>query len=105
MREIRYRPRATFDLESIVVYLGEVQKSPASAQRIYQSVQEAIALLGDMPTLGKPFSDDSLDRKNYRSYLAGSYRVFYTFGEESLTVWRVVHTRQDIDDYAFVDWE
>ena len=85
MREIRYRPRATFDLESIV--------------------QEAIALLGDMPTLGKPFSDDSLDRKNYRSYLAGSYRVFYTFGEESLTVWRVVHTRQDIDDYAFVDWE
>ena len=70
MREIRYRPRATFDLESIVVYLGEVQKSPASAQRTYQSVQEAIALLGDMPTLGKPFSDDSLDRKNYRSYLA-----------------------------------
>ena len=31
--------------------------------------------------------------------------VFYTYDEEFLTVRRVIHTRQDIDDFALIDWE
>ena len=37
-----YRPRAAYDLESIVIYLGEVQKVPKSARKVYDSIVEAI---------------------------------------------------------------
>ena len=37
--------------------------------------------------------------------LSANYRVFYTYDEEFLTVRRVIHTRQDIDDFALIDWE
>ena len=58
-----------------------------------------------MPTLGRPFIDESLSRRDIRSWLVGNYRVFYTYDEEFLTVRRVIHTRQDIDDFALIDWE
>lgn len=53
-----------------------------------------------MPTMGKPFSDDNLDRKMYRTWLVEHHRIFYSFDDEWLTVWRIVHTSQDIDNYA-----
>lgn len=105
MRTIRYRPRAAFDLESIVVYLGEVQHAPAVAKHLYEELINTVASLSELPTLGKPFFDEAFDRKAFRSFLVSDYCVFYTFGNEALTVWRVIHTRQDIDDYALIDWE
>lgn len=105
MREPIYRPRAAFDLESIVVYVGEVCRNPDAARQTYTSIGAAVKDLCAMPTLGRPFADEALNRRNFRSWLVGNYRVFYTYNEEFLTVWRVIHTRRDIDDFAFIDWE
>lgn len=104
MREVVYRPRAAFDLESIVIYIGEVRGNRTAARQIYASIKKEVEELTAMPTLGRPFLDDALGRQDFRSWLAGSYRVFYTFDDEALTVWRVIHTRQDIDDFALIDW-
>ncbi len=30
--------------------------------------------------------------------------MLFRSDESSLTVWRVIHNRQEIDDYAFVEW-
>ncbi|MEC4184017.1 type II toxin-antitoxin system RelE/ParE family toxin [Adlercreutzia sp. R21] len=105
MREPVYRPRAAFDLESIIIYVGEVCRNPAAARQIYTSIKTEVQELCAMPTLGRPFIDDSLSRRNFRSWLVGNYRVFYTYDEDFLTVWRVIHSRQDIDDFAFIDGE
>ena len=100
IRHVRYRPRAAVDLESAVVYLGEVRQAPQAAKRLFDGITQALANLCAMPTMGKPFSDDNLDRKMYRTWLVGHHRIFYSFDDEWLTVWRIVHTSQDIDNYA-----
>ena len=64
----------------------------------------AVLLLCEMPDLGKPFEDDRLAVKGRRTHLVGSYRLFYSYSADALTVvWRVIHTARDIDDYALVD--
>ena len=98
-----YRPRASYDIESIVVYIGQVLDSPKAAHAWYDSLKEVVSLLCDMPDLGCPFEDDRLVFKDRRSHLVGSYRLFYSYSSDTLTVWRVVHTTQDMDDYALVD--
>ena len=105
MREPIYRPRAAFDLESIIIYVGEVCRNPVAARQTYTSIKAAVKELCAMPTLGRPFIDESLSRRDIRSWLVGNYRVFYTYDEDFLTVRRVIHTRQDIDDFALIDWE
>lgn len=104
MLEVRYRPRAELDIHSAVLYLGEVLGNPVAARKLYETLVEAIERLRSMPTLGRAFSDDRLEGKDYRSFLVGNYRVFYSFTESELTVWRVVHVRQDIADYEIVGW-
>lgn len=105
MREPVYRPRAAFDLESIIIYVGEVCRNPKAARQTYNDIKAAVRELCSMPTLGRPFMDEALARKSFRTWLVGNYRVFYTYNEELLTVWRVIHTRQEIDDFALIDWE
>lgn len=56
-----------------------------------------------MSDLGRPFDDDRLALYGRRTYLVGKYRMFYSYSDEQLTVWRVVHVSQDLDDYALVD--
>lgn len=97
-----YRPRAACDIESIVVYIGSILDAPQAAKVWYEQLQSALDALGDMPTLGKRFDDDMLSHHDMRTYRVGQYRLFYTFTETTVTVWRVLHTRQDIDDYAIM---
>lgn len=98
-------PPRGLDLESIIIYVGEVCRNPAAARQTYTSIKAAVKELCAMPTLGRPFIDEALGRRDIRSWLVGNYRVFYTYDEEFLTVRRVIHTRQDIDDFALIDWE
>ena len=38
-----------------------------------------------------------------RTYRVGAYRMFYSHDDTTLTVWRVIHMSQDLDDFALVD--
>lgn len=55
-----------------------------------------------MPDLGRPFDDDRLVFKDRRIYRVGSYRLFCSYSADTLTIWRVVHATQDMDDCALV---
>ena len=101
-RSVDYRPRAAYDIESIVVYVGQILGSPRAAKDWYDQLMSTLDSLADLPTLGKRFDDELLSHHDMRTFRVGQYRLFYTFDERTLTVWRVLHTRQDIDDYAIM---
>ena len=103
MREVRIRPRAQLDIESIFIYIALELKEPQAAQGVVDALYAAFERAADLPELGTLFASDDLDRE-YRRTLVKNYWVYYTFDDAELTVWRVFHTRQDIANYALVDF-
>ena len=103
MLAAEYRPRAAYDVESIVTYIGQVLHSPQAARTWYENLKNAVSTLCENPDLGRAFEDDRLSLQGRRTFLVGQYRLFYSHDTEMLTIWRVIHTSQDIDDYAIVD--
>lgn len=101
MREIRIRPRAQLDLESIFIHIGLELGAPGAAQATLEDVYNAFELIADMPTIGMSFESDDLER-NYRRKLVKNYWVYYTFDETHVVIWRVFHARQDIDTHTLV---
>lgn len=98
----QWRPRALCDIESAVAYLGQVLENPLAAKALYERVRDQVDLLCRFPDMGKPFADALLEGRGYRTFLVDQYRLFYTHDDKTLTTWRLVHTRRDIDDYALV---
>lgn len=103
LRTPELRPRAAYDVESIVTYISFILGAPQAAGEWYESFRAALDLLCEQPDLGRAFNDERLRIQGRRTYLVGSYRVFYSYDASSLIVWRVLHTTQDMDDYALVD--
>ena len=103
MRVPELRPRASYDVESIVTYVSFVLGAPRAEEDWYSDFKEELSLLSDQTELGCELSDERLVLSVRRTYLVGKYRVFYSYDAEALTVWRVLHVAQVIDDYAMVD--
>lgn len=103
MLDIELRPRAQLDLESMYIHIAVVLASPKAADKQLDKLYEAFNRLAELPDLGRSMEDSMLSRP-YRRFLCGSYWVFYTYDERTITIWRVFHTSQDIDDYTYVDF-
>lgn len=101
--ELEWRPRAHLDRESIAIYLGIERKSPQSALRAIERIDAALERVRLFPDSGGRFRVDQLAHHDYRTALADPYIIFYRFDETTLTVYRVLHQRQDIDTYAMVE--
>ena len=101
MLEVRIRPRAQLDLESIYLHIAVSQDRPAAADKVLDEIYHAIALTAEFPERGQAYRNESLEH-TYQKVLVGNYWVFYTSGEE-LDVWRVLHARRDIDDATLAD--
>lgn len=87
MRELIYRPRTAFDLESIIVYCRRsIPKSRCHATGLHEHQGSGERELCAMPMLGHPFIDESLNRRIVRSWLVGNYWVFCTYNEDVFTV-------------------
>ena len=85
-----------------MAYLGQVLENPLAAKALYERVRDQVDLLCRFSDMSKPFADALLEGRGYRTFLVDQYRLFYTHDEGTLTIWRFVHTRRDIDDYALV---
>lgn len=105
MREVVYRPRAAYDVESIVTYISVFLRSPQAAEDWYNQLLQTLELPCEQPMLGRQFNDAYLKHHNRRSFLVGNYRLFYSFSADTLTVWRILHTTQDMDDFALIEWD
>lgn len=105
MRELRWRPRARLDRESIAIYLGMECGSPEAALDTIRGIDEAIARALEFPESGRTVRIDDLEHADYRSVVSGKYTVYYRFDDVSLVVYRILHQRRDIDDYALIDFQ
>ena len=103
MLDLAWRPRAHLDRESIAIYLGVECGNPQAALRAMRSIDAVIERVRELPDSGGRFFSEGLDRREYRTALANPYTVYYRYDNETLTVCRVLHQRQDIDDYTFIE--
>lgn len=97
-----WRPRALFDLQSIVVYLGYEKGSPQAAKHVHDGIVAAIERVRLFPEIGKKVAIEELRNEGYRQVPAGSYIVFYRYVDAAIVVYRVLHQRQDVDTYDLV---
>ncbi len=101
---LQWRPRAELDRESIAIYLGIERKNPSAALKAVKTIDAALERACLFPDSGGRFRMDQLEHREYRTALANPYTVFYRFDAETLTVYRILHQRQDIDTYAMIGW-
>lgn len=104
MMEVRLRPRAKRDLTSAVIYIGEVLGMPQAAKGFYEDFWHEMELVQESPGMGARFQEPMLENSGYRWVMVGKYRVFYRCDKELVTVWRIIHCSQDIDEFELIDW-
>lgn len=102
MREVRIRPRAQLDLESIYIYGAFEMGQPKAARETIDAFYDAFDRIALLPEIGMLFADEDLERE-YRRVLVKNHWVYYAFNDDTVTIWRIFHTRQDIANYTFVD--
>lgn len=103
MLDIVWRPRAHLDRESIAIYLAVERDSPQAALAAMRSIDAALDMARRFPDAGGHFHHDNLEHE-YRTALANPYTIYYRFDDAALTVYRILHQRQDIDTYSLVEF-
>ena len=103
MLDLLWRPRAQLDRESIALYLGAEQGQPQAALHAMESIDRAIRHIREFPDSGGRYAAEML-KNEYRTIHAGNYTVFYRYDEAAVTIWRVLHQRQDIGILTLVDF-
>lgn len=104
MLELAWRPRAHLDRESIALYLGYECQAPQSALNAMRSIDAAIERVRRFPDSGGRFAMEGLHAREYRTAQASLYTVCYRYDGATLTVYRILHHRQNIDTYALIDF-
>lgn len=104
MPQVVLRPHAKRDLASVLIYIGEVLGLPQAAKKFYEDFWYEMELGQENPGMGVRFQEPMLENTGYRWVMVGKYRVFYRCDREMVTVWRVIHCSQDIDEFELIDW-
>ncbi len=102
MLEDTWRPRAELDLQSIVIFLGVECRNKKAAIDARKKLDAAIELLREFPDMGGRIRLDSIERE-YRTMPVDPYIIYYTYDDQTITVHRILHQRQDMCTYALVD--
>ena len=104
MLDLAWRPRAHLDRESIALYVGYERQTPQAALDAIRRIDAAIERVRAFPDSGGRFAMAGLHQREYRTAQANPYTVYYRYDDETLTVCRILHQRQDIDTYELVDF-
>lgn len=104
MLEVIWRPRAHLDRESIALYLGCECRSPRVALETIRRIDAAVERIRTFPDSGGRFAVDGLSHHEYRTAHVNPYTIYYRFDENTLTIHRVLHQRQDIDTFELVNF-
>lgn len=85
------------DMMELYLYISEILKEPASAERIYFSIREAVLFLNEMPERYAVIDEPWFADLGIRKMPAENYLVFYQVERESalVTVLRVLYNRRE----------
>ena len=104
MLDLAWRPRAHLDRESIALYLGHERQSPQAALETIRRIDAVIERIRAFPDSGGRFAMPGLPGRDYRTAQANPYTVYYRYDAATLTVYRILHQRQDIDTYTLAEF-
>lgn len=94
MGRVRILEAAEDDLEDIWSYLLEV--SDEAADLLLSRFSEKFELLSEHPEMGVIREDVGIE--GLRSFIVGSYVVFYFAREDGVEIARVIHSRRDVGE-------
>lgn len=101
--KINYTSKARRDLEEIWDYIISEYQNASSADRIIQSIMDAVDQLEHFPNLG-PSLDSIVDAKSdYRFLTTGNYLTFYRILGEEIRIERVLYGGRDYLSCLFGD--
>lgn len=103
MHELHWRPRAHLDRESIAIYLGTECGSPQAALKAIRKIDAAISRICAFPDSGGITRSPGKGGREYRTALANPYTIYYRFDDTHVTIYRILHQRQDLDTYTFLE--
>jgi toxin ParE1/3/4 len=91
--EILISDKAKRDLLNLYSYLAE--RNPAAAATIIQAIDEKFAQLSRFPFIGPERSSLS---QGLRGVVVRTQLIFYTVGQDRITIVRVIDGRMDVDE-------
>ena len=92
---LRYSPAALDDLRRLRDYLRDDLAQPLAAQRIPAGIIRRCALLKRNPRLGPALQSRVRRTTDLRYLVCGSHLAFYRVGAKTVSVIRILHSRQD----------
>ena len=93
--KLRYAPAAIEDLRCLRDYLRNELAQPLSAQRIPAEIVRRCGLLKKNPKLGPALQPRVRRETDLRYLVCGAHLAFYRVGRETVSVLRILHSRQD----------
>lgn len=90
---LRIAQQARADLDEIWLYIAEESGRHDSATRVVEGIADRFRLLAQYPLIGK--SLESEQRPHIRTFVAGSYLIFYHPKGDELRILRVIHASRD----------
>ena len=105
MLNVSWRPRAHLDRESIAIYWGLERGKPDVALNILERIDTALLFICEFPDSGGHCQIEKLAHNEYRTALANPYTIYYRYDDTTLTIYRVLHQRQNFDTYSLIDLE
>ena len=94
---IEVTPQFERDFESTLAYLSIDLAAPASAEKLYESMDHALELLADMPGINPVSRKPALEAFGYREHKVEGYEIVYRYSSDTVFLVRFLHQTQDID--------
>lgn len=96
MKQIIISEPAKEDLYGIAEYLSK--HSPEAAKRLMKQFRKKFELLASFPLLGRERNDIAI---GIRCFVMDRYLIFYQPHDDTLEIWRIRHSAQEISDLLF----
>lgn len=97
--EAEFSSRATLDLLNIQMHYLILEGKP---EKHLDSIFEGIEFVREFSDAGHPIESERV-MPGYRKWLADEFWIYYSADGETLTIWRIAHTKQDIDEYELLE--
>ena len=93
--KVFYSSAALDDIDEIFSYIAKDNAN--SAEVLLEKFDESILKLGDFPNLGSVLSEDefTLISSGYRFLVVHPYLVSYRILEDTVIIYRILHSRRD----------
>lgn len=101
--KILYSKESRRDLDEIWDYIASELQNPIAAERIVNSIMDAVNQLADFAETGAPLTSVADIESDYRFLVTGNYLTFYRVYENKVFVDRVLYGRRDYLRILFGD--